>query len=147
LSGGKIIASGLGKNVPICEKFVGTLNSLGVNATFLHTNTAMHGDLGVIAEPYFDVDYNKVFYITDTGRKWNKSSMSVRDKVDSSFVFKIKSTFDLINKIKNRELPNHIIINTHPHRWFEHFGGWSQELILQNLKNIVKYLLIKINAK
>ena len=28
-NGGKIIASGLGKNVPICEKFVGTLNSLG----------------------------------------------------------------------------------------------------------------------
>ena len=26
-NGGKIIASGLGKNVPICEKFVGTMNS------------------------------------------------------------------------------------------------------------------------
>lgn len=47
-NGGKIIASGLGKNVPICEKFVGTLNSLGINAAFLHTNTAMHGDLGVV---------------------------------------------------------------------------------------------------
>lgn len=47
-SGGKIIASGLGKNVPICEKFVGTLNSLGVDARFLHTNTAVHGDLGMV---------------------------------------------------------------------------------------------------
>ena len=28
-SGGKIVASGLGKNVPICEKFVGMMNSLG----------------------------------------------------------------------------------------------------------------------
>lgn len=46
--GGKIIASGLGKNVPICEKFVGTLNSLGLDARFLHTNTAVHGDLGMI---------------------------------------------------------------------------------------------------
>lgn len=46
--GGKIIASGLGKNVPICEKFVGTMNSMGLDARFLHTNTAMHGDLGVI---------------------------------------------------------------------------------------------------
>ena len=45
--GGKIIASGLGKNTPICEKFVGTLNSLGIPAAFLHANTAMHGDLGV----------------------------------------------------------------------------------------------------
>ena len=47
-SGHKIIASGLGKNVPICEKFVGTLNSLGIDARFLHTNTAVHGDLGMV---------------------------------------------------------------------------------------------------
>lgn len=48
LQGGKLIFSGLGKNVPICEKIVGTLNSLGIQADFLHTNTAMHGDLGMI---------------------------------------------------------------------------------------------------
>ena len=48
LSGGKIIASGLGKNVPICEKFVGTLWSLGLNAGFLHTNSAVHGDMGMV---------------------------------------------------------------------------------------------------
>lgn len=48
--GGKIIASGLGKNVPICEKFVGTVNSLGIDARFLHTNTAVHGDLGIVGK-------------------------------------------------------------------------------------------------
>ncbi len=47
-SGKKIIATGLGKNVPICEKFVGTMLSLGLNASFLHTNTAVHGDLGAV---------------------------------------------------------------------------------------------------
>lgn len=47
-SGGKIVASGLGKNVPICDKFVGTMLSLGLNAGFLHTNTAVHGDMGMI---------------------------------------------------------------------------------------------------
>lgn len=49
-NGGKIIASGLGKNVPICEKFVGTMNSLGMDARFLHTNTAVHGDLGIVSK-------------------------------------------------------------------------------------------------
>ncbi|MDD3413811.1 MAG: SIS domain-containing protein [Lachnospiraceae bacterium] len=44
----KIIATGLGKNVPICEKFVGTMNSLGLDASFLHTNSAVHGDLGIV---------------------------------------------------------------------------------------------------
>jgi arabinose-5-phosphate isomerase len=48
--GGKIVASGLGKNVPICEKFVGMMNSLGLESAFIHTNTAMHGDLGLIKD-------------------------------------------------------------------------------------------------
>ena len=47
-AGHKIIASGLGKNVPICDKFVGTMLSLGLSAGFLHTNTAVHGDMGMI---------------------------------------------------------------------------------------------------
>ena len=46
--GYKIIVSGLGKNVPICEKFVGTMNSMGLDARFLHTNSAVHGDMGMI---------------------------------------------------------------------------------------------------
>ena len=44
----RVIVTGLGKNVPICEKFVGTLNSLAIDARFLHTNTAVHGDLGMV---------------------------------------------------------------------------------------------------
>lgn len=47
-SGHKIIASGLGKNVPICDKFVGTMLSLGLSAGFLHTNSAVHGDMGMV---------------------------------------------------------------------------------------------------
>jgi len=46
--GHKIVVSGLGKNVPICEKFVGTMLSLGLDAGFLHTNSAVHGDMGMI---------------------------------------------------------------------------------------------------
>jgi len=48
--GGKIVVSGLGKNVPICEKFVGSMVSLGMEAYFLHTNSAVHGDLGIVKE-------------------------------------------------------------------------------------------------
>ena len=59
-NGGKIIASGLGKNVPICEKFVGTINSLGIDARFLHTNTAVHGDLGIVGK-------NDIVYLLSKG--------------------------------------------------------------------------------
>lgn len=44
----QLIASALGKNVPICEKFIGTLNSVGIDSHFVHTNSAIHGDLGLI---------------------------------------------------------------------------------------------------
>ncbi len=47
-NGHKPIITGLGKNVPICEKFEGTMLSLGLEARFLHTNTAAHGDLGAV---------------------------------------------------------------------------------------------------
>ena len=70
-------------------------------------------DLGIIAEPYFDVDYNKVLYITDTGRKWNNVSISIRDKVKTNYNYSFLSTFDLIQKIRKNQLPNQIIINHH----------------------------------
>jgi len=48
--GNKVIVSGLGKNVSICDKFVGSMVSLGLNACFLNTNSAVHGDLGVVKD-------------------------------------------------------------------------------------------------
>jgi hypothetical protein len=38
-------------------------------------------DFGIIGDPYFDVDFNEVFYLTDTGRRWDGEKVSVRDKV------------------------------------------------------------------
>lgn len=49
-AGHKIIVSGLGKNVPICEKFVGSMVSMGMDAYFLHTNSAVHGDMGLVKD-------------------------------------------------------------------------------------------------
>lgn len=105
--------------------------------------TYSYRDYGIIVEPYFDIDYSDVFYITDTGRSWNNESVSVRDKVDSGFNIQINSTFDIINLIKNDQMPDKIMINTHPHRWFENGLGWYKELIGQSLKNSIKTILIK----
>jgi len=38
-------------------------------------------ELGIIGEPYFDVDFNEVMYLTDTGRRWDGDKVSIRDKV------------------------------------------------------------------
>jgi len=40
-------------------------------------------DLGIIGEPYFDINWNEWGYLTDTGRRWDAGAASVRDKVGS----------------------------------------------------------------
>jgi len=41
-------------------------------------------DYGIIGEPYFDIDFSKVLYLTDTGRRWDGNKVSIRDKVGVS---------------------------------------------------------------
>ena len=36
--------------MPVCEKFVGSMQSLGLEAYFLNTNSAVHGDMGVVKD-------------------------------------------------------------------------------------------------
>ncbi|MDB2495385.1 hypothetical protein N9X07_04285, partial [Flavobacteriaceae bacterium] len=35
--------------------------------------------LGIIGEPYYDVNFDEVFYLTDTGRRWDGWKVSIRD--------------------------------------------------------------------
>lgn len=106
-------------------------------------------DLGVVGEPYFDTDFSKIFYLTDTGRRWDGYKVSVRDKVadyqeewnEKGLTF--RSTKEIVNAIHIEKFPDKIMITVHPQRW-NNFGLlWIKELILQNLKNIVKQIIIK----
>ena len=38
-------------------------------------------DFGIVGEPYFDIDFEKVLYLTDTGRRWDGGAVAIRDKV------------------------------------------------------------------
>jgi len=40
-------------------------------------------ELGIIGEPYLDIDFNEVLYLTDTGRRWDGYKVSIRDKVSN----------------------------------------------------------------
>ncbi|MDD3563529.1 MAG: hypothetical protein PHR32_07640 [Candidatus Cloacimonetes bacterium] len=93
---------------------------------------------GILGEPYFDLDYSKIFYITDTGRKWNNKEASIRDKVDSPFQIEVNSTAHFIELLKSNAMPEQMMINTHPQRWNDGFLAWGTELVLQNSKNVVK---------
>lgn len=99
-------------------------------------------ETGIIAEPYFDLDFNKVFYITDASRSWNNEEVTVRDKVKTNFTIKISSTKDIIALAKSKKLPEKLMISTHPHNWAAGYGEWIKILLWQGLKNQVKRLIV-----
>ena len=100
--------------------------------------------LGLIGEPYFDLNFNKIFYITDTGRRWDGDKVSVRDKVNSNAFsnYRFHSTDEIIAAIKANQFPDQVMMTFHPQRWNDSIFPWTKEFILQNTKNIIKGILL-----
>ena len=108
-------------------------------------------DFGIIGEPYFDVDFSKVFYLTDTGRRWDGFHVSLRDKVPiyqdewirQGLVF--HSTDDIIEAAEEKKLPEQLMMTTHPQRWTNRRGEWLKEKAAQSTKNMVKGLMVRLD--
>lgn len=104
-------------------------------------------DYGIIGEPYFDVDFRQVAYLTDTGRSWNNGRVSVRDKVETGFPGSFRSTFEIVAASKAKRLPGRMMINIHPQRWHDNYARWVRELVVQNQKNIIKSWIVKARMR
>ncbi|MCE5348289.1 MAG: hypothetical protein LLG13_18640 [Bacteroidales bacterium] len=124
-------------------------------------------DFGLIGEPYFDIDFDEVMYLTDTGRRWDGGAVSVRDKAvggrqkaevfspapsprpsalrppPSALHLQFHSTFDIIIAAERGELQDKIMLTFHPQRWTDKPLPWMKELVWQNVKNTGKYFLVK----
>ena len=105
-------------------------------------------DLDIIGEPYYDVNFDNIFYLTDTGRRWDGWKTSVRDKVpqqkgwiESGLVF--NSTNDIVNSVKSKNFPDQVMFTFHPQRWSNNKLHWLKELLFQGMKNQVKRIIIK----
>jgi hypothetical protein len=121
--------------------------------------------LGIIADPYIDVDFDDVFYLTDTGRRWDGDAVSIRDKgigirnkglgekrsttlhTAHRIPFpKFHSTFDIIKAAEEGRLPDKIMMTFHPQRWTNKRMPWMKELVWQNVKNVGKNFLIRVRS-
>ncbi len=69
---------------------------------WMHYN---YRDYGIIGELYFDLDFAEVFYLTDTGRRWDGHRVSVRDKVEDHFGLRFRTTAEIIRFIRGGKLP------------------------------------------
>lgn len=123
-NGHKIIVSGLGKNVPICDKFVGSMISLGLDAYFLHTNSAVHGDMGIVK------DGDMVIILTKSGEtsesiylarllKKRKITMwlltfakesTLTREIENSIILDLKHEGDLWNVMPNNSTTMNLIV-------------------------------------
>jgi len=101
-AGHKIIVSGLGKNVPICEKFVGSMISLGLEACFLHTNSAVHGDMGVVK------DGDMLIVLTKSGE--TVESVYLVDMLKDRAVNMWLLTFEKDSTL-TRRISNHMVLD------------------------------------
>ncbi len=101
-------------------------------------------DYGIIGEPYFDLDFSKIFYLTDTGRRWDGHKVSVRDKVPDHFGISFHSTHDIISRLRPGNFPKQVMFNFHPQRWTDDRRLWLKEKYSQTVKNWVKYHLIRL---
>lgn len=106
-------------------------------------------NFGIIGEPYFDIDFSKVFYLTDTGRRWDGFNVSVRDKVPvyqdewirQGLVY--HSTDDILHAIQNDKFPERLMLTTHPQRWTNNGFQWLKEFAVQQVKNGVKRIIVR----
>lgn len=96
-TGHKIIVSGLGKNVPICEKFVGSMVSLGMDAAFLHTNSAVHGDMGIVK------DGDMVIILTKSGETSESIYLAglLKERMVSMWLLTFEAESTLTKEISN----------------------------------------------
>ena len=111
--------------------------------------THSYKELGIVGEPYLDTDFSRMFYITDTGRRWDGYKVSVRDKIPQyqdkwtakGWVY--HSSTDIIKSIDNKVFPLCVMMTTHPQRWTNCIFAWYKELIMQNAKNFIKRIIVK----
>ena len=105
-------------------------------------------DYGIVGEPYFDVDFSKVFYLTDTGRRWDGFNVSVRDKVPEyqhewvSQGWVYHSTDNILRALRQDNFPRQLMLTTHPQRWSDKMLEWTKETLCQSAKNMVKRLIV-----
>ena len=98
-------------------------------------------DYGLIGEPYLSIDFDKVFYMTDTGFAWDGGRYATRDVVVSSFDLKFHSTSQVVNCIERDGYPKQAMILAHT-LWTDNLVQWYglhvREFFRNNLKLMAK---------
>ena len=99
-------------------------------------------DFGLIGEPYLSFDFDKVFYLTDTGFAWDGGKYAVRDRVGHAFAQSYHRTEDVVRSVKDGSFPSRALILAHT-LWTDSPWQWFYLHLREFFRNRVKLLARK----
>lgn len=94
-------------------------------------------DFNLLGEPYLSVDFNKVYYMSDTGYSWDGGKYAVRDVVRGPFTQKYHSSDGIMWALKKEEFPEQVMILAHT-LWTDSMIQWGVLHIREFIRNRVK---------
>lgn len=100
-------------------------------------------DFDLIGEPYLSVDYDKVFYMTDTGRCWDGSKYNVRDNVRNTHEFSFHRTDEIIAAVQSGSLPDQVLLQSHT-LWTDSIVQWYWLEFREWLRNGFKVIALRV---
>lgn len=94
-------------------------------------------DFGLVGEPYLSVDFDKVFYLTDTGYAWDGGKFATRDIVTNSFGLQFHTTQQIVACIEAGRFPEKSLILAHT-LWTDSLVQWTMLHLREFFRNHVK---------
>lgn len=99
----------------------------------------------LLGEAYISIHNPDLFYITDTGRGWNRAGYNIKDifsDTSISLLPSISTTRQLVNLIRIKKYPK-IYLQIHPNRWswglLQWYGQLGEDLCLNWMKLLLAY--------
>ena len=91
----------------------------------------------LLGEPYLSIDFNKIYYISDTGYCWDGFKTAVRDVVTSDFPNVYHHTSEIITAVQKDEFPHKAMILAHT-LWTDNIFLWYFIYFREFVRNKVK---------
>lgn len=96
-------------------------------------------DFGLTGEPYLSVDFDKVYYLTDTGYAWDGGKFATRDIVVNDLGLSFHSTPQIEASIKDGYFPEKALILAHT-LWSDSIIQWTYLHLREFFRNHLKLL-------
>ena len=96
-------------------------------------------EFGLVGEPYLTVNFDKVFYLTDTGYAWDGGKYATRDIVESGFGLSFHTTSQIVDSIKQGDFPDRTLILAHT-LWTDSILQWYGLHVREFFRNHLKLM-------